>query len=324
MMQSRAPAAAGVLLCLSLLGGCAAPQSSALLADWGSEAGSGAVAGALPKSSVRLDATPFFAQEDYQCGPAALAMVLNSAGLQVTPEALVPQVYLPERQGSLQAEMLAATRRQGLVAYVLQPRLEDVLREIAAGRPVVVLQNLSLPIWPRWHYAVAMGYDRDREEILLRSGTTRELRMPLSNFEYTWARGRHWAMLALPPGELPATVDEATYVSAAAALERASPAAATTAYAAALKRWPTNALALLGLGNAAYARRDLAAAENAYRSAAVTHPESADAWNNLAQVLHERGRRAEARQAGERAVALGGPRMDVYRSTLAAINAAGG
>jgi Flp pilus assembly protein TadD len=80
----------------------------------------------------------------------------------------------------------------------------------------------------------------------------------------------------------------------------------------------------MGAGNTAYALGDLAAAEKAYRNAALTHPDSADAWNNLAQVLHERGLQAEARQAGERAVALGGPRVELYRSTLSAINAAGG
>ena len=320
MLQFTTPAAAGVLLSVALLGGCAAPQSSALLANLDSHSG---VSEVLDRS-VKLEATPFFPQEDYQCGPAALATVLVSAGAKVTPEMLVPQVYLPERQGSLQAEMLAATRRQGLMAYVLQPRLEDVLLEIAAGRPVVVLLNLSLPVWPRWHYAVAMGYDRERQDILLRSGTTREMRMSLSNFEHTWARSRYWAMLALPPGQMPATVDEASYVSSAAALERASPAAARQAYGAALDRWPVNTLALMGMGNAAYAQHDLAAAETAYRNAAVTHPESADAWNNLAQVLLDRGQRSEAREAGEKAVTLGGPRLELYRSTLAAINAAGG
>ena len=320
MTRYPTPASAGVLWVLLLwlavlLGGCAAPQTSALLADASHSA-------PLLQRSVKLEATPFFPQEEYQCGPAALATVLVSAGVKILPEALVPQVYLPERQGSLQAEMLAATRRQGLVAYTLQPRLEHLLQEIAAGRPVVVLQNLSLPMWPRWHYAVAMGYDSERQEILLRSGTTRELPMSLSNFEHTWARSQYWAMLALRPGELPATANEASYVAAAAALERLSPKSAVPAYAAALERWPANALAQLGMGNAAYAQRDLNAAESAYRKLTEKHPDSADGWNNLAQVLHERGRRDEARVAGERAVSLGGPRLEQYRATLAAIDAA--
>ncbi len=93
--------------------------------------------------TVELTQVPFFPQEEYQCGPAALATTLASFGVKVTPEQLVPQVYIPERKGSLQVEMLAAARRHGLVSYQIAPRFEDLLRELAAGHPVIVLQKLG-------------------------------------------------------------------------------------------------------------------------------------------------------------------------------------
>jgi predicted Zn-dependent protease len=98
--------------------------------------------------------------------------------------------------------------------------------------------------------------------------------------------------------------------------DRGAAAAARSAYATALACWPENLLALIGSGNTAYAMRDLAAAATAYRRATQAHPRSADAWNNLAQALHELGHR---REAGERAVALGGPRSPTYRDTLRTI-----
>ena len=76
---------------------------------------------------------------------ASAAPVLVGAGAKTSPEELVPQVYLPDRKGSLQVEMLAAARRHGMVSYALAPRFEDLLRELAAGNPVVVLQDLGLP-----------------------------------------------------------------------------------------------------------------------------------------------------------------------------------
>lgn len=231
----------------------------------------------------------------------------------------MPQVYLPARKGSLQAEMLAATRRHRLVAYPLAPRLADVLHEIAAGNPVLVLQNLALDWAPQWHYAVAIGYDLDARRIVLRSGVTYRQSMSLDTFERTWARSGHWAMLALPPDQLPAVAADATYVAAVAALERVAPAAARYGYQTALTRWPGNAAARIGLGNASYALRDLQAAAAAYRQATLAHPESADAWNNLAQTLHELGSRDEALAAARRAVALGGPRLPGYRETLEGI-----
>lgn len=307
MRQFATPAAAGVfILAATLLAGCAAPQVAKLIER--RPAG-------LP-DAAEVAGTPFFAQEDYQCGPASLAAVLVYAGRAATPESLVPQVYLPGRKGSLQAEMLAGTRRHGLVAYRIAPRLESLLGEIAAGTPVLVLQNLGLAWVPLWHYAVAIGYDLDARILILRSGVTRRLEMSLDTFERTWARSGYWAMLALPPERLPASAIEQTYVAAAAALERVDPAAARRSYEAALARWPQSLAAELGQGNASYATRDLAAAAAAYRRATVRHPASADAWNNLAQALIEQGRRAEALAAARRAVALGGSRLRTYRETL--------
>jgi tetratricopeptide (TPR) repeat protein len=304
------PAAAGVFICAAaLIAGCASTQVGGLL---------GQRPGGLP-AAAELAGAPFFAQEDYQCGPAALAMALSHAGRAATPEALVPQVYLPARKGSLQAEMLATARRYRLVAYPLAPKLEDLLREIAAGNPVVVLQNLALDWAPQWHYAVAVGYDLDAREIVLRSGVTHRLAMSLDTFERTWARSGHWAMLALPPERLPATANEPAYLAAAAALERVAPAAARRAYETALERWPRSAAARIGLGNASYAMRDLAGAAAAYLRATQEHPEAADAWNNLAQALHELGSRDAALTAARRAVSLGGPRQGAYRDTLEGI-----
>jgi tetratricopeptide (TPR) repeat protein len=245
--------------------------------------------------------------------------VLTYAGREATPASLLPQVYVPGRKGSFQAEMLAATRRHGLVAYRLAPRLEDLLGELAAGHPVLVLQNLALDWAPLWHYAVAIGYDLGARAIILRSGVTRRLVMSLDTFERTWARSEHWAMVALAPDRLPASAQELAYVAAVAALERQNPAVAERGYEAALVRWPGSAAAAIGLGNSRYAQRNVTGAAEAYRAATLRHPESADAWNNLAQALIELGRRDAALAAAQRAVAIGGPRLPQYRETLEAI-----
>ncbi|MGH8833271.1 MAG: tetratricopeptide repeat protein, partial [Polaromonas sp.] len=138
-------------------------------------------------------------------------------------------------------------------------------------------------------------------------------------FERTWARGEHWSMVALQPSRLPVTAQPEAYTAAVAALERVRPAAAQTAYATALKAWPDHRAALLGSGNTAYALGQLDRAATAYQAATRQHADFADAWNNLAQVLFERGRLREAAAAIERAVALGGARSERYRSLQAKI-----
>ncbi len=294
---------AGLLTLLLLLAGCATPQLAHLQKT---------APDLPPVAEVR--AVPFFPQEEYQCGPASLAMVAQHAGRSVTPEALRAQVYLPDRQGSLQIEMLAAARRQGLVALVIEPELSALLRQVSAGRPVVVLQNLSLPWAPLWHYAVVIGYDLGAQSITLHSGLNERLSMPLSTFERTWARGRHWAMLALAPEQMPQGLQPQSWLQASAALERVHGQAASAAYVSATRAWPEDPMPWLGLGNTRYAQGEREAAAQAYEQATRLAPGFADAWNNLAQVRLEQQRWEEAAQAVERAVTLGGPRLERYRA----------
>jgi hypothetical protein len=302
-----APALAGVFVC-ALLTACATPQVTQLRQS-----------GNVPGQQVAALEVPFFAQKEYECGPAALAMVLVAAGVDVTPDALVEQVYLPARKGSLQVEMLAATRRRGLLAYTLQPQLKDLLQEVAAGHPVLVFQNVSLPVYPVWHYAVVTGYDLQRNQITLHSGETERLEMSLFTFERTWARGGYWAMLALTPEQLPASGDAASFARSAAALESGHPQAARQAYGAALARWPQQPGLLFGLGNTHYALQDLPGAAAAYLAAVQAQADFADAWNNLAQTQLELGHRGAARDAIAHAVALGGVRLAQYRELQAQI-----
>lgn len=287
---------AGALLLLSLLGCAGTPQVEAL--RHGAET--------LPRHA-EISAVPFFPQETHQCGPASLAMAANYAGVAVNADTLTAQTYLPEREGSLQAEMMAATRRQGLVAYPMAPSLRDLFSEVASNNPVVVLQNLGLGFFPKWHYAVVIGYDLGREEAVLRSGLEQRQVLPFRTFEYTWARSGYWAMLALPPSRLPATADEGRYVSAALALEQTGkPESAQIAYQTALLRWPKNLTARMGLGNTAYTAGNMQLAESAFRQAAADHPKDWMPLNNLAYALAGQQRHAEALAAARQALTLAG------------------
>lgn len=294
-----------------LLGGCATPPQTRALLDH--------PAASLP-TVVELENVPYYAQDIHQCGPATLAMALNAAGAQTTPEQLTPQIYLPGREGSLQVEMLAATRRQGLLAYTLSPQLEAVLTEIARGHPVIILQNLAFNWYPRWHYAVAVGYDLNAQTITLRSGPEPRQQLPLKTFEYTWARGDRWAMVALPPHSIPATATPENFLNAALALESTRQiSAARSAYRAATHYWPQQVGALIGLGNTAYAERDYGEAEQAFRRATQLHPDDPVAYNNLADTLLQRGDFNAALRFAQTAVWLAGDKQPVYAQTLSEI-----
>lgn len=302
--MSLARRAAGCMLaaCWLLLAGCAAR-------------------GPLIESTaapVELTATPFFPQRTHQCGPAALATALGASGIRVTPDELTSQVYLPGRRGSLTVEMQAAPRRHGRIGYPLDPELSSITAELDAGRPVLVLHNYGLPFWPRWHYAVAIGYDAMKQKLLLRSGTTQRQVLSAAYFMRAWDNADRWAIVLLRPGELPAQPERNRYMEAATAFERlATPDAARLTYEAALRAWPGDAVAWVGHGTARYRAGALREALADYRQALKLDATLAGARNNAAQVLLELGCPNAARRELEQldAATLTGALRDAVEDT---------
>jgi hypothetical protein len=290
---------AGVLvlvLILLLLTGCATtPQLSP------------ATRQALPSQAFN-ESVPFHGQRKYQCGPAALAMSLAAGGREVSVDTLIPQVFLPDRQGSVQPEMLATVRRHGLVPFRIEGDFAALLDELAADHPVVVMQNLSLPAFPQWHYAVAIGYDLPAEELVLHTGMTPRRSVDFARFNATWARCERWAFVALPPGELPAGDNLDTATRAIADFEALNGSqAALPAWQALAERHPHAATVRFALGNARHAGGDAEGAMAAFREAVTADSELAPAWLNLGLIASEQGRLDTAREALSRAAALPGP-----------------
>lgn len=274
-------------------------------------------------TEIELTGVPFHAQVTDQCGPAALAMMLNDADVRVTPEELRSRIYIPDREGSLQLEILAATRQYGRIPYTIDADVIAVLRELESGRPVMVLQNLGARLVPVWHYAVVVGYLPDERHFVLRSGDRRRHLMNSRAFLRAWQRGEYWGVVALRPGELPTDAEPERYLRSVAAMEAVGgTAAAVLAYRAATERWPRNSLAWLGLGNASYAQGELHAARDAYRKVLDLQPGDVIAMNNLSQVHADLGCRDDALATINSALSAseaGDPMHRHLRQTLADI-----
>lgn len=269
----------------------------------------------VPRSS-HLSDVPFFAQQALQCGPAALAMVLRHGGVAVTPEDLTPELYTPARQGSLQSELITGARRHRRLAFPIRG-LDCLLVAVAHGQPVIVLQNLGLGWWPRWHYAVVVGYDLSRGLMVMHTGKTAHREVGLKTFLRTWQRADQWGLLVLKPGRMPVCAGEHDYLQAALGLQQAGQMTETVAaFDAATRRWPHSAAAWMALGNARYARGDVDAALSAFERAVPLASDNGDPLNNMAHILAERGDFQAAESAARKAVRLGGPHAATYRQTL--------
>jgi tetratricopeptide (TPR) repeat protein len=259
----------------------------------------------LPEQTqaIELHDTPFFPQERFQCGPAALATVLVSSGVEASVTDLVDKVYLPGREGSLQVELLAATRTSGRIPYLLDGTLASLYAELDLNSPVLVLQNLGVAALPRWHYAVVVGIDPSAKTVILRSGTDERRVTSIRTFLHTWRRSDYWAMVALQPGEIPAKVERVRYLAAIAAFEQAGQQAGmTSVWQASEARWPTDSLVLLGLANSHYVEGDYAAAEVVLQKLLELDEGNPIARNNLAMALIKQKNYGAAMQQVERAL----------------------
>ena len=294
-MIKRARLVACALCLLAYLGGCATSPQTRLLLDNPPD---------IPPQ-VELTDVPFFPQQQYHCGPSSLASIINYRGTLVEPDQIAQMIYVPGLKGSLQIEVEAATRQFGMLPVQLDGKLESLLREIAAGNPIFVLQNLGLDAVPVWHYEVVVGYDLSERVVVLRSGVNARVLRSFALFEKTWQRAGHWALAVVSVDSIPVTVGADAYLEAVVGMEQVGRIeSANHAYSTALRRWPDNLLAHTGLGNSYYAMGEFVAAETAYRSALKIDPQKAEVWNNLAYTLAQLGRHESSMDAIDHALEL--------------------
>ena len=189
LQHSGARVATTLILAGLLGGGCAAVTLEAVRADVA--AGQGHL----------IADVPFIAQEAYQCGPAALAMVLRFWGdAAADAEDIGRALYLPSARGVLNLELEFQARRRGFRTQAFEGTLEGVKAELRRGRPLIVFQDLGRGPVSVPHFAVLLGYDDRAEVVVLHSGTTPNRLLPYAEFLRTWEARRGWTLLITPPG----------------------------------------------------------------------------------------------------------------------------
>lgn len=175
----RTAAVAALLFCL-LLAACAAAGPR----------------GSVPPGAARIPDVPFFPQEDYQCGPAALAEALTFAGRPATPADLAPEVFRADIRGTLGLDMALAARRRGLSARFYNGSLADLAQSIRAGRPLILLLDQGLGPVSQYHFVLATGYGPDG--VVMHSGRRRDHVMAWEPFLNQWGRTDQWTLWIAP------------------------------------------------------------------------------------------------------------------------------
>ena len=135
---------------------------------------------------------PFYPQEDYQCGPASLAGVMNYWGAGATPEGIAKDIYSGSARGTLNLDMLLYPQRKGFKAAQYAGGWDDLREKIDAGYPLVVLVDYGFWVYQVNHFMVITGYDGGH--VIANSGRTAQIPIDRDSFLKSWKRTNYWTL----------------------------------------------------------------------------------------------------------------------------------
>lgn len=142
---------------------------------------------------VMINKVPFYPQEDYQCGPASLAGVLNYWGVSVTPDEIAKAIYSESAKGTLNIDMPLYVNKKGLYALQYAGSQDDLKAKINDGYPLIVLVDYGFSVYQANHFMVVVGYND--YGVIVNSGRTENMFIDMEKFLKTWKRTNYWTLL---------------------------------------------------------------------------------------------------------------------------------
>jgi len=145
--------------------------------------------------AVVLD-VPFVPQAKDTCGAAALAMVMRYWEVPASHDEIAAALLEPQLQGIAGSRLEAFARERGLTALAYKGDAAHLREYLAKGRPLIVAWRVAPD---RYHNVVVVGFDPDRDEVLVNDpseGASR--RVGSRAFEERWSGAGHWTLLVLP------------------------------------------------------------------------------------------------------------------------------
>ncbi len=157
---------------------------------------SGSFASNEEENACLITGVPFFPQEQKQCGPAALAGVLNYWGTKIAPEEIAKEIYSETAGGTLWIDLTLYARDKGYSAMQYIGSWNDLMQNIQAGFPLIVLVDHGVSSFQVNHFMVVVGYTKDG--VIVNSGMEREKIQKKRRFLKAWKKNQYWTLLIRP------------------------------------------------------------------------------------------------------------------------------
>jgi predicted double-glycine peptidase len=159
--------------------------------------------GLLPADARMIVQVPYFEQEDFQCGPAALATVINywhikdeKSDKRITVDSIIAEIYSPSAKGVLGLDLEFYARKLGFNVVQYSGTLEEIKRSIDAKSPIIILVDYGATFLQQNHFMVAKGYTHD--SIVFNSGRRENQLISNEALMRIWKKTGFWALTVKP------------------------------------------------------------------------------------------------------------------------------
>ncbi|MBI2400120.1 MAG: C39 family peptidase [Deltaproteobacteria bacterium] len=152
-----------------------------------------------PESAgLYIEGVPFFPQDEYMCGPAALASVIGYYGSSSGMKDVAVEVYSEKLKGTLPMDLLLYAKAKGFEAKYYKGSMNGLKESLTRGEPLILFLNLGYSFYPVGHYIVAVGMDQVAGVVFAHSGTEKEQAFTMKELEKSWAKTGYSTLLVRP------------------------------------------------------------------------------------------------------------------------------
>ena len=185
-----------LLVCLSVMTGCAGAYSSKVRASIALETGL--------KNSAYIDGVVLISPDSdgqsnrYYCGPTAMASILSFYGLGVDIDEIAEKIYRPELKGAITMDVFLYAKERGLQAKLYRGSMEDLKDSIRAGTPLILFVDMGYGFFPMGHYIIPVGFSDDYGVVLAHSGSDEALPISYKRLLRAWKKTGYSTILIRP------------------------------------------------------------------------------------------------------------------------------
>lgn len=151
---------------------------------------------------LRVVQVPFFPQETFQCGPAALATVISywygktGAAKTLVPETIAADIYSPSARGVLGIDLELYARKQGFQTRQLAGTIDQLKDSLNEGAPPIVLVDYGFSSYQRNHFMVVKGYSDTA--LLVNAGREESKFIANEDLLKVWKKTGFWMLVVKP------------------------------------------------------------------------------------------------------------------------------